>query len=1073
MVPPAPTPANEQERLRALARYDILDTPAEPTFDRITSVAKVLFGVPMAWVSFIDQDRQWLKSSVGLDVCETDRGIAFCAHAILTDEVMVVPDSLEDPRFRANPLVSGPPKLRFYAGAPLRTAAGFNIGTLCVGDNLPRPRPTEEQVAALADLASVVVDELELRLAGSASALLASVVESSADAVIGKDLDGTITSWNPAAEALYGYTAEEAVGGHVSMLVPSDRTHEVPSILDCIRRGESVRGLRTTRITKSGRAITVVLTVSPIRDRFGTLVGASTIGHDLTEQEQSEELLHRQAASLRELGELLELTNDAIIVRDVSDRITFWNGGAERRYGWSSEEAVGRVSHELLETTFPVPLEEIDAVLAEAGRWEGELVQWTRDRRRIEVASRWALRHGQEGRGEAVLEINSDVTDQKRGQREVLAAKEEAERANRAKSDFLANMSHEIRTPMNGVIGMTGLLLDTDLDREQREYAETVRGSAEALLTIINDILDFSKIEAGRMDLEEIDFHLPNVVEDVADLLAERADRKGLETIVSLDPALPQAVKGDPGRLRQILINLVGNAIKFTESGEVVVRAMPAGESDGAVLVRFEVQDTGVGIDPEAQRRLFTSFSQADLSTTRRYGGTGLGLAICRQLTELMGGEIGLESERGRGSTFWFTVRLAPASLHPNLQARRADLGGLRVLAVDDNETNRTILCQTLSSWAVRPTAVAGGAEALAQLRAAASGNDPFSLAVLDYHMPEMDGLELARAIRADPALADLRLVMLTSSGRKGDAGTAHAAGVDAFLTKPVRQAALYDCLATVLGHQDRWEKRPMVTRYSMEEAKARARGHLLVVEDNIVNQKVASRMLEKLGYRVDVAANGFEAVDAVSRIPYAAVLMDCQMPEMDGYEATRQIRRLGADRAGVPVIAMTAAAMREDEEACLAAGMDDFLTKPVDIGRLAATLGRWLRPAAPAQPADQPPLRFEGTALAALRDSEGEEFFHEVATLFVNTSRERITGLTQALGAGDLEAAALAAHTLKGSSAEVGATTMAELCLSIERSIAEEDPAGAAGEVGALKAELERVRAAFGALAGPGGAPG
>ncbi|MDP9440738.1 MAG: PAS domain S-box protein, partial [Actinomycetota bacterium] len=625
----APIPANEEERLQALARYDILDTPAEPTFDRITSIAKVLFGVPMAWISFVDAKRQWFKSSIGLDACETDRGDAFCAHAILSDDVMVVPDSLHDPRFADNPFVSGPPKLRFYAGAPLKTTAGYNIGTLCVGDALARPAPDSMQIQALADLAALVVDELELRSAGLASARLASVVESSVDAIIGNDLDGTITSWNPAAEALYGYPAEEAVGRHISMLIPGGRRDEVSWILDRIRRGEGVSDHKTTRVTKFGQSLTVVLTVSPIRDRWGNVVGASTIGHDITERERAEELVRRQAESLRELGELMELTHDAIIVRDVEGRISFWNGGAERRYGWPSEEVVGRVSHELLETEFPLPLEEIKAILAQDGRWEGELVQSTRDGRRIEVASRWALRRSAEGRGEAVLEINNDVTDQKRAQREVLAAKEEAERANRAKSEFLANMSHEIRTPMNGVIGMTGLLLDTDLDAEQRDYAETVRGSAEALLTIINDILDFSKIEAGRMELEEIEFDLPTVVEEVADLLAERAERKGLETIVDLSPDLPPTVKGDPGRLRQILINLVGNAIKFTEAGEVVVRVRPGGPGAPST-VRFEVQDTGVGIDPETKQRLFRSFTQADVSTTRRYGGTGLGLAICR-----------------------------------------------------------------------------------------------------------------------------------------------------------------------------------------------------------------------------------------------------------------------------------------------------------------------------------------------------------------------------------------------------------------------------------------------------------
>ena len=529
------------------------------------------------------------------------------------------------------------------------------------------------------------------------------------------------------------------------------------------------------------------------------------------------------------------------------------------------------------------------------------------------------------------------LTERQQSEVALAAARDEALAASRAKSEFLATMSHEIRTPMNGVIGLTGLLLDTQLTETQRHYAEGVRGSGEALLGIINDILDFSKIEAGKLELETVDFDLSHAVEEVAALVSESARAKNLELVAYCRPEVPTALRGDVGRLRQILLNFATNAVKFTEAGEVVVRASLSEElTGGQVLVRLEVTDTGVGVGADTAGRLFEPFSQADASTTRRYGGTGLGLAICRRLAEAMGGTVGVDSQPGQGSTFWLCLPLERASA-PLGSPDGANhwLEACRVLVVDDNQTNRLVLASQLRAWDIAVDVACDGEEALDRLREAAAGPRPYDLALLDMCMPVMNGLDLARRVRADPHLESVRLLLLSSVAI--DAEAAAEAGCVARLTKPVRLSTLYDAMVRAVAPVFEAAAEPTPT------VAVASRGTLLIVEDHAINQEVAKGIVAKLGYGADVAGDGIEALQALELRSYAAVLMDCHMPLMDGFQATAEIRRREAGRGRVPIIAMTAGALIEDREKCLAAGMDDYLSKPVKVHELEVMLDKWL----------------------------------------------------------------------------------------------------------------------------------
>ncbi|MGW9414560.1 response regulator [Arthrobacter cupressi] len=771
---------------------------------------------------------------------------------------------------------------------------------------------------------------LEAKVAARTAELegLGAIVNSSADAIVGKTTDGVITSWNPAAERLYGYHAAEAVGQHADFIVPQRLRAQENAFLADVAATGTTHTYETERVRSDGLLVPVSLTVSPISGSDG-IHGVATIARDITER----------------------LRNEA----------------------------------------------------------------------------------------------------------ELVAAREDAEEASRLKSEFLATMSHEIRTPMNGVIGLTGVLLDTELDERQRQYANGVRVAADALLSLINDILDFSKLEAGKVELDPEPFDPRLLVEEVAGLLAEGAREKDLELMAYCRPEVPVSLLGDAGRIRQVLLNLASNAVKFTEAGEVAIRVGVVEQGPDRATVRFEVRDTGIGIDPEDRDRLFEPFLQADASTTRKYGGTGLGLAICRRLTEAMGGKIGLESTPGSGSTFWIAVPLPVADPEAlPVQPPYGQTEGLRVLVVDDNASNRMILEAQLAGWKMQTDAVGGGRHALKRAREEAAAGRPYDIAVLDMCMPEMDGVELARLLSADEELKAMKLILLTSTTQV-DRQELQAAGIREWLTKPVRSSEFYDRLIRLIAGPR--VPAPAAAPAAEPGEDRGGEGLVLVVEDNEINKLVARSMVAKLGYGVEVVSDGAEAVAATSSKHYDAVLMDCHMPVLDGFEATRIIRARATDGSRLPIIAMTAGAMDEDRERCLAAGMDDYLSKPVDEGKLRSVLAQWItrkaqdgRPPAPRAAGSGPeavPVAagalllpdlagpvLDPERLATLRSlgpADGRGLLPAAAQAFKGEILPSLEEIKAAAADGG-EALGRAAHKLKGAAANIGATRAVGLCLQLER---------------------------------------
>ena len=809
------SPGREDARLSSLHSYELLDTLPEASLDDLTKLAAQICGVPIALISLIDENRQWFKSRMGLDAAQMPLSVSMCKYAVADRKTLVVSDARLDARFANNPLVLGPPNLRFYAGVPLFSASGAALGTLCILDSVPRNFDADA-LGLLTEFAAMAETELQqgsqpqlADIRAEEQALLRSVVDNIADGIFIVDLEGRVESANPAAYQMFGYSTDDAQA----------KTLKDAPFMQLVPVGATVGA--TTGAT--ARASSAAASETTPADMVGVRADGSNFAIDLT---------------------------------------------------------------------------------------------------------RRAFTHG---KCDWVLYVLRDVSVQRAQQLSMVAAHNEAIGAARAKTAFLATMSHEIRTPMNGVIGMTSLLLETPLNKEQREFTETIRVSGETLLTVINDILDFSKYESGLVELEKHPFNLTDCIEETFALTASQASNKGLDLLYQIDPEIGSYVDGDLTRLRQVLSNLVSNAIKFTEQGEVLVSVRQISIDGQNQVLEFCVSDTGIGIPREKHTSIFSPFTQADTSTTRKYGGTGLGLAIVSRLVQLMGGKVWLKSTVGQGTQFYFTLQcgIAAGKPMPYLQRNLPSLVGKRILLVDDNRTNLRILSRQCESWGLLVTATDSPVDALRTICSA----DKFDLIITDMQMPIMDGVGFATRVRGlnltDRAQLRLPILLLSSIGQRVSA-TANMFA--ATLTKPVRVANLFTVIQQTLADTKLGAAISNTLLADLDSGnKKQSSLRILLAEDSAINQQILQLMLRKMGYRADVAANGLETLEALKLKRYDVILMDLQMPEMDGLEATKRIRDQYRE-TGPHIIAMTASAMPGDRDTCLASGMHDYISKPVSF---------------------------------------------------------------------------------------------------------------------------------------------
>lgn len=795
---------------------------------------------------------------------------------------------------------------------------------------------------------------------------------------------------------------------------------------------------------------------------------AAKLAREIAERKMAEEWTRRHEAHFRSMIESVK--EHAIILLDHEGRIVSWNKGAELISGYETEEILGKhfsCFHPAEDIQGAVAHETLKTALA-TGQWEGEGWRVRKDGSRF-----WAsvvitaVRDGAD-RLLGFTNVTRDLTHRKQAEEAIKRAKEEAEAANQAKSDFLANISHEVRTPMTGIIGIAGLLAEAELSGKQREYCEIIRRSSESLLTVINEILDFSKAEAGKVELEIIDFDLRTAVEEVTGLFASQAAHKEVELINFVGYEVPTALQGDPGRLRQILSNLISNALKFTAKGEVVVRVSVGEQTPALATIRFDVADTGIGISKDGIETLFNPFTQADASTTRKYGGTGLGLAICKKLVALMNGEIGVESASGKGSTFWFTVpMLKQKAAQRQLPKPRHKLEGLRALVIESNSTNCEVLDHYLDALGIKCTCTGNSAAALDELHRAAAIGAAYDLVILDFKLVAVDGLEVARSIRGDVNTGAPKLLLLTSVGKRGDAKLAEQAGFDAYLSKPVSFSCLTDCLALVMGEAPAvGGASPLVTRHVVAEIKGQNRLRVLVADDNHINQKVVASLLENVGHRADVVSSGKEALEAFILVPYDVVLMDLQMPELNSSEACRRIRVL-ANETGrrTSIIAVTAHAVKGDKERYLAAGFDAYVSKPINPAELKSVIASTVTDdsnCAPSEVAAEPLDNVLNLTEALARVEGNRDLLAKIARMFLELYPKLLAESQEAVLRADCELLARAARTIASSAGQLGAGRVRVAAKKLEKLSRQGDLSQAPCALDELDTEIQLVQSAI-----------
>ena len=971
------------------------------------------------------------------------------------------------------PIIEPPMRSVLQTGKPVinfqhegETPAQLGVVRHLISSYFPIPALEGDSI----NLAAIVVEVTDQKRAEEAlrqsEERINSILGSLRDVVWSVTADGqSVHYMNPATETVYGRKVREFYqdpGLWLKITHPDDRQQILDSFTRLLETGSVDQEFRILR--PDGQVRWLYNRSHAIRNSQGEVIRLDGISTDITERKQTEE-------NLKLYREIFAHSNEAVAILDPEFHFLEQNEAHRELLGFSDEDFRRMPPSALVGNE---AFQRGREALAEAPSIRFETSMRTRSGKHLDVELSAFSILDREGKILCYAGMVRDVTAQKRVEQERQRAREAAEAANRAKSEFLANMSHEIRTPLNGVLGMTELALNTNLTEEQREYLTLVKTSGETLLTVINDILDFSKIEAGRLDINPINFELRDSLGDTLKTLSLRAHEKGLELALHVTHDVPYRVQGDPTRLRQIVVNLVGNAVKFTDHGEVVLHATVESQTEKEIILHFTVTDTGIGIPSEKQRMIFAPFTQADSSATRRYGGTGLGLAISRQLVELMGGRLWLESKVGKGSSFHFTICVGPASPDGELPAPsdKVDLQGLPTLVVDDNATNRRLLEEILSNWGMRPAMADGGWTGLEAMRQAKAEGKPFPLVLIDALMPDMDGFTLAEHIKEDPGLSGATIMMLTSGGRRGDAARCRRLGIAAYLHKPVKERDLLQAVLLALSPGRRYAKdAELITRHTLRTEKRTLR--ILLAEDDMVNRQLAEHLLGKFGHKVTSVCDGLKAVEAVQTAGldgFDVVLMDVQMPEMDGVEATTAIRALenGRDRR-LPIIAMTAHAMKGDRSRFLRAGMDGYIAKPIQADELLRTVEQTVPASRKEAMMRKPTKQGSGEVIdwkRGLAAVDGDaELFQELLRIFASGAPAALEKLRTGVEQKNAAAIEQAAHTLKGSMSNFGAEDAVQASLRLEAMARNGNLEHAAEGFQQLGKEVQRLLAAIEAL--------